>query len=428
VNKDFLEKLDDRKTNPISVALIGLGQMGRGFLAQTLYTPFAKVKLICDINLNGAIKFLNSIGFDKDDFAIVSNSIDAEKAISQGRIALTDDNSIVPKVTPIEVILEATGIPNVAASNAFLSIQNQKHIVLLTVEADVVIGRVLRKMAESAGIVYTVADGDEPGVIKKMYDMIVSLGFDVVAAGKGKNNPVKVDATPDDLKEEAGSKKMNPRLLCSFVDGTKTAVEMTALSNATGLLPDIRGMHGPQCSLEELPKVLSTKEQGGILSNVGVVEYCRGVAPGVFVVFTTKDQIIKDELEYLHMGSGPNYVAYRPFHLTSLETLTSIYKAVLYNEPTIVPMYKPYSDTIAVAKRDLSKGEKIDGIGGFTVRGIIEKHEVVKQNNFVPISLLEGATVVKDISRGSIITFDQVKLQDNVLLSLFKLQEELGLN
>lgn len=428
MNKSFLEKLEEREESPISIGLIGLGQMGKGFLAQTLNISFVKVNVVCDIDITKATQTLTDLGFTKEGIEIVSSGAEAEAAIKRGKIALTSDASMVAKIPSIEIILEATGIPKVAALNAFTAIQYKKHIVLLTVEADVVVGRILRKMAESAGVVYTVADGDEPGVTKKLYDMAVSLGFDIVAAGKGKNNPLNTSITPDELLEEANMKKMNPRMLCSFVDGTKTAVEMTALSNATGLMPDIRGMHGPKCSLKELSKILSLKEQGGILSNPGVVEYCRGVAPGVFVIVTTENKFIKDELEYLHMGPGPNYTLYRPFHLTSLETLTSIYRAVLYKEPTIVPLYKPYSDTVAVAKKDLKKGEIIDGIGGFTVYGVIEKHEIVKHSNFVPISLIEGATVLSDIPKGTIITFNQIKLQENALLNLYKLQESLGLN
>ena len=428
MGKSFLEKLRDRQKNPISIALIGMGQMGRGIFAQTLSIPFVKIGLICDVNLTQAIQTLNNVGFSKDNISVVTNKLDAEAAIAQGKIALTDDAAIVPKVFPIEVIVEATGIPTVAALNAFTAIQEGKNIVLLTVEADIAVGRILRKMAESAGVVYTVSDGDEPGVTKKLYDMAVSLGFDVVAAGKGKNNPLNVEATPDDLREEANNKKMNVKMLCSFVDGTKTAIEMTAVSNATGLLPDIPGMHGPKCSLKELPSVLSLKKQGGILSRLGVVEYCRGVAPGVFVIATTKEKFVKDELEYLNMGTGPNYTFFRPFHLTSLETLTSVYRAVLYNEPTIVSDYEPFSDAIAVAKRDLKKGEKMDGIGGFSAYAIIEEHEIAKQNNFIPIALIDGATVEKDISKGSLITFDQIKLEKTALLSLYEMQEKLGLN
>ncbi len=428
MNKNFLEKLKEREESPISIGLIGLGQMGKGFVAQTLDISFVQINVICDIDITKAMQTLIKLGFTKDDVEIVSNEMEAEATIKKGKIALTDDASIVAKIPSIEIILEATGIPKIAALNAFSAIQYRKHIVLLTVEADIVVGRILRKMSESAGVVYTVADGDEPGVTKKLYDMAVSLGFDIVAAGKGKNNPLNTSITPDKLLGEANMKKMNPRMLCSFVDGTKTAVEMTALSNATGLIPDTRGMHGPKCSLKELSNIMSLKEQGGILSNHGAVEYCRGVAPGVFVIVTTKNKFIKDELEYLHMGPGPNYTLYRPFHLTSLETLTSIYRAVLYKEPTIVPLYKPYSDTITVAKRNLKKGEIIDGIGGSTVYGIIEKHEIAKNSNFVPISLAEGATVLSDIPKGTPITFNQIKLQENTLLSLYKLQENIGLN
>ena len=181
-----------------------------------------------------------------------------------------------------------------------------------------------------------------------------------------------MEANPDTAREKAQASNMNPKMLTSFIDGTKTMVEMTCVSNAIGFLPTKKGLIGPEATVKELPKLFSLKEQGGILERYQVVEYVNGVAPGVFVIVTTNLPAVREEMAYLSMGEGPNYVLYRPYHLTSIETPLSAARAYIYHEPTIAPKGAPVSETVAVAKKDMKAGEYLDGIGGYTVYGLID--------------------------------------------------------
>jgi predicted homoserine dehydrogenase-like protein len=230
---------------------------------------------------------------------------------------------------------------------------------MLNVETDVCIGHILYKLARNAGVVYTGSAGDEPGAVIEMYDFARALGFDVRVVGKGKNNKVDYDCTPDSAAEEAKRKNMSPKMLCSFKDGTKTMVEMTAMANATGFLPDVTGAHGASGGVKDLPNLLSLKSEGrgGILNSYGVIEYVNGVAPGVFVIISTTRPDILHELSYLSMGDGPNFALYRPYHLTSLETPLSVAKACIDREPTIVPREGLVAETVTRWQRSILRQE-----------------------------------------------------------------------
>ena len=273
---------------------------------------------------------------------------------------------------------------------------------------------------------YTGTAGDEPGATMELYNFAKGLGFDILVIGKGKNNPLNVDATPDTVYDDAIKKGLKPRMLTGFVDGTNTMIELTSLANATGFIPDIRGCHGVECDINSLTKILSLKEEGGVLSRYGVVDFVKGIAPGVFAIITTKLEEVHRQMEYLNMGSGPNYVLYRPYHLTSLETPVTIFEACYYKEATIAPTEGQVADTIAVAKRDLKAGERLDPIGGYTVYGVIERHELVMKEKLVPIGLIDENTVAKrDIKKGEIISYDMVELdKSKTIYKLRKLQDE----
>jgi predicted homoserine dehydrogenase-like protein len=278
-------------------------------------------------------------------------------------------------------------------------------------------------MAQSAGVVYTGSAGDEPGAIMELYDFARSLGFEVVVAGKGKNNPLNVSATPESLAEEAGRKKMNPKMLASFVDGTKTMVEMASVANAIGFSPDVPNMHGPEETVpKRLGEVFSLKEEGGILSRYGTVDYVRGVAPGVFVVVRSQEGTVRETLEYLGMGAGPNHVLYRPYHLTSLETPISVARAAIYGEPTIVSRERPSAEVVAVAKRDLSAGEKLGAIGSADYYGGL--YPVLEAEEMLPLGLAAGARTTRPIEKGSVIPRAGVELaESSFVVELRRLQD-----
>lgn len=411
----------------INVSLVGAGQMGRGMTSQMFCMKGLRPVVISDINLERAREAYILAGISHDDITTAKTPSEAEEAISRGKYVVTDDIDVAVKTLPVDVVIDATGVPEVGAQLALESIYNGKHIVMLNVETDVTVGPILKKMADSAGVVYTVSAGDEPGAIKELYDFADAMGFEVLVAGKGKNNPLNLDANPDTVREKAQAQKMNPKMLASFVDGTKTMVEMTAVSNALGFLPTKRGMIGPKATVKELPKLLSLKEQGGILDRYQVVEYVNGIAPGVFVIVTSKLQAVREEMAYLSMGEGPNYVFYRPYHLASIETPLSAARAYIYHEPTIAPKGAPVSETVAVAKKDLKAGDHLDGIGGYTVYGVIDTFENAKKENALPIGLVNDKVVLKrDVKKGQTITYEMVKLDENsLILQLRRMQDRL---
>lgn len=428
LNLNHRLKKFEEEGHKIYVGIVGAGQMGRSLASQMLFIKGQKPVILCDHNPGKAKNVFINAGVASDDIVETNSVVMAQEAIERGKFVAAEDYDMVSKVGNIDVVVDATGVPDVGAHLALLSIYNGKHIIMLNVETDVTVGPILKKMADSAGVVYTVSAGDEPAAIKELYDFADSMGLEVLVAGKGKNNPLNIEATPDTVREKAEKFNMSAKMLASFVDGTKTMIEMTAVSNATGLLPSQRGMIGPEATVKELPKILSLKHQGGILDRYHVLEYIKGIAPGVFVIVTSNLKAIKDEMAYLSMGDGPNYVLYRPFHLTSLETPISIARAYFYHEPTISPKGSPISETITVAKRDLKAGEHLDYIGGYTVYGVIDTYENAQKERALPIGLVNKNVVLKrDIKKGETITYDSVELdQNSVVLQLRKLQDKMN--
>ena len=407
-----MEELQRMRT-PIRVGLIGAGQMGRGFVAQVGDIPGMEVVAAADMDLGRALGALRETGRDP---------IEGPDG-RPGQPAATQDPMEVVRSESVDVVVEATGIVEVGPRVAYEAILGGKHVVMLNVETDVTVGAVLGRMARSAGVVYTGSAGDEPGAIMELYDFARSLGFEVVVAGKGKNNPFDPSASAESVEREAEKKGMNPKMLASFVDGTKTMVEMGAVANATGLIPDVPGMHGPEETVpDRLVDVFRLREDGGALSGYGVVDYVRGVAPGVFVIVRSPEGRVRETLEYLGQGKGPNHVLYRPYHLTSLETPISVARAAIYGEPTIACGPSPSSEVVAVAKRDLSVGEKLDGIGSGDYHGWL--YAASEAMDMLPLGLAAGARITQKVTRGQAVPRSGVELApDSFVASMRRLQE-----
>ncbi|MFO3665537.1 NAD(P)H-dependent oxidoreductase [Anaerococcus sp. ENR0831] len=401
-----------KEQDSIRVGVIGAGQMGRGMVAQISTIPGMIVTGISDLNIDAA-------NAAKDAF----NSSSEEKV----EILTTTDYKEVINNENVDVIVEATGVPEVGAKVCLECLLAHKNIVLLNVEIDITIGSLMHKLFKSAGLVYTGSAGDEPAEVVSLYEFAKSMGMEVLVAGKGKNNKLKVHANPDTAKEEAESKNMNAHMLAAFQDGTKTMAEMNLLSNAIGFKPDIKGMHGISGDLDSTVDQLSTKEEGGVLSQYEVVEYVDGLAPGVFVIVKGQNEGVVEELNYLmKKGDKDRHILYRPFHLASLETPLTVAKVALNNDTSIVPLGVPVSDTVAFTKKDIKKGEKIDGIGGYCVRGLLETHEECLKENHIPIGLIAGNTIAKeDIPADSFLTLDNTELDTTTTVyKLRKLQDE----
>lgn len=402
----------EEKNNPIKVGVIGAGQMGAGMIAQIATIPGMCVTGISDINLQAAQKAADAYN------ASAAKKID---------ILLANDFKEVINADNVEIIVDATGVPEVGAKIAIETLLAKKHLVLLNVEIDITIGPLMYKLFNAANLVYTGSDGDEPAATLEMYEFAKSMGMEVLVVGKGKNNKLKIDANPDTARDEAQSKGMADHMLAAFQDGTKTMAEMNLLSNAMGFVPDIVGMHGIKGDLDSVLKDLTTKEQGGVLNKFGVVEYVDGLAPGIFVIVKGQNENVRHELSYLmKKGERDHHILYRPFHLASLETPMTIAKAVLNHDTAIVPRGAPVSETVSVTKKVIKAGEKLDGIGGFCVRGVLETHQDMAKKRHIPIGLISGNVIAKrDIPKGAFITEDDVELdQTTTVWKLRKLQDE----
>ncbi|TIR47617.1 MAG: homoserine dehydrogenase, partial [Mesorhizobium sp.] len=262
----------------------------------------------------------------------------------------------------------------------------------------------------------------------ELIEFASALGYTIVSAGKGKNNPLNHDAVPDDYRDEALRRNMNPRMLVEFVDGSKTMVEMCAIANATGLVPDVPGMHGPKADRDQLAKVLIPREDGGILAKKGIVDYTigKGVAPGVFVVVEATHPRVVERMDDLHVGHGPYYSFFRPYHLTSLEVPLTAARIMLYGKPDMVPLPKPVAEVCAVAKRDLAAGEIFDAIGETCYRSWTMTVAEARASRAVPVGLLEGGKVLKPVRKGELLTADNATPdQTTKVFALRQLQDEM---
>ncbi len=412
------------KRGPVVVALAGAGQMGTDIVVQLSLMPHIRLGALCEVRTEAALEGLALAGHDRADIVEASSAAGVDAAIEAGKVALVSDYTALTAAGRIDVVIDATGNPNVGTLIALDAMRNGKPIVMLNVEADITIGRFLREEARKAGVVYTGAAGDEPAATLEIMGFAQSLGLDIVAAGKGKNNPLKFDATPTEYEDEARRRNMNPRMLVEFVDGSKTMIEMTAVANATGLVPDVPGMHGPAAGRDDLAQVLCTKADGGILNRAGVVDYSigKGVAPGVFCVVKPKHPRVAERLTDLKVGPGPCYTIFRPYHLTSLEVPLSAIRAVLDGQPDMEPLNRPVAECVAVAKRDLNPGDMLGKIGEFDYRGFAMTWESARDGGCMPLGLAERARVIRPIRAGERLTYANCAPDESLVITQIRRQ------
>jgi len=406
----------------VSVAIVGVGRMGRSLAISSLEVSGVEVVAMADVRLDRAREAFQDMGHAEEEVVTVDSVADGEEALATDRVVVTPEALVAPQLDGVDAVIAATGVPDIGAQVALRSIQSGKHVVMLTDETDAAIGSYLSTLARQSGVVYSGAAGDEPGAIMELYDFARSLGFDVVAAGKGKNNPLDRTATPESLAAEAEEKGLNPEIYTAFVDGTNSMLEMTMVANASGLGVDTRGLHGPHVSgIDELAEVFST---GGVLDREGVVDFALGggVAPGVFIVVTSESGKIRADMEYLKLGTGPNYALHRNYHIPTMEPLLGAARSEIYGDAALVPQ-EPVVDTVAIAKQDLTASDEIDGIGGHMVYGVAENAGVATEEGLVPISLLEGATLERNVDAGEAIGYDDVTVRTGDLYHLRQLQE-----
>jgi len=420
--RDRLRAREETAGRPVRVALVGAGQMGQGFAAQLVRMPGVALSAVVDISLDRARAGLVGAGA----VAVDATGLDAQQRVIEdgGSVAMTEVDHL--PALAVDVVVEATGIPDVGARVALNSLLGGQDVATLNVESDVTVGALLHRVAAATNSIYSVCRGDEPVEAKILVDFARDLSFEVVCAGKGKNNPLDTSATPESLAARAHSKGMNPKMLTSFVDGSKAMIEMAALANTTGLEVSTRGMHGPKTTVPDLHRTFALAADGGVLDRPGVVDYCTGpVAPGVFVVVRTDDAYVDHEMTYLQMGDGPYYALYRPYHLASIEAPLTVYEMVLDRRPSLVSEHWK-AEVAAVTKRPLRAGERIDGVGGSMVRGLIVDAGEFRAERAAPLGVVAGATLVRDIDAETMLTYDDVELDDSsTIVTLRKLQDQL---
>lgn len=438
----------EKEDTPIKVGVIGAGLFASMTINQIQVIPGITVSIIADIRKEKAIRGFTRAGYQQNNIKHVNDADTANHYIEKKVPIITDDSQVLIE-SEVDVILEATGIPEVGAKHAYTAIQNKKNIVMATVETDVTVGSILAKLAEESNVVYSMAYGDQPALIIELYDWAVTSGFKVVAAGEGTAARLEWRySSPDDALQRFGfSDKdikrlhLNPKMYNTFLDTTKCAVEMVAVCNATGLKPDITGMHFPLARIKDLPKLLSLKRDGGILEHEGVVDVAtrdrsdgrkirNNIRWGVFIVVSTEDQDVKDLFRTGWGGSpigvkGKNALVFRPHHWCGLEASISLIRATLYHEPTGAPLpTNPVAEVITAAKKNLNSKDILDGGGGYTVFGLAEKAGIARKENLLPIGLAEDVQVIRKIPKDEVITYDDIELyEESFLLKLRKMQD-----
>ena len=400
---------------PVRVALIGAGKFGSMFLSQVPHVVGLEVPVIIDLDPERARDACRTIGWSAELIERTAFSVDGAKALA--------DN--------IDVVVEATGSPAAGIRHARAAIRAGKHIVMVNVEADVLAGPLLADEARKAGVVYSLAYGDQPALTAELVDWARATGFHVVAAGKGtKYLPAYHDVTPDGVWQhygltagEAQSAGMNPQMFNSFLDGTKSAIEMAAIANATGLDVPNDGLLFPPCGVDDLPHVLRPRERGGVLERSGMVEVVsslerdgrpvfRDLRWGVYVVLEAPNDYAADCFRQygLKTDTSGRYAAmYKPYHLIGLELNVSVLSAALRKEPTGQPRGFR-GDVVAVAKKTLRAGEMLDGEGGYTVWGKVLPAATSLQLGALPIGLAHRVKLTRDVAHGEVLRWSDVAI------------------
>jgi predicted homoserine dehydrogenase-like protein len=411
---------------PIRVGANGAGWMGSGFVAQMAQTTGMELVVLADTDVSAARTAFLASGLDGDDIVEAETPGAAEDALRKGKRVITADCTLKAKLESVDIVTDVTPSPAAGAEVAKAAIDHGKDVVLINIEADVTVGRILKKQAEQAGVLYSVSSGDEPGCLMELYDFVNCLGFEVIVIGKGKNNPLDPSATPDTVAESARRSDKDPYQVASYVDGTKTMFEMTCAANATGCRPMRRGMIGPDATLDTVSQIFALEQDGGLAKFAGAVDFVQGsaMAGGVFVTVKTGSQRIRDDLHYLKVGTGEYFTFFRPYHLWFIEAPISIARAFLRRETTLVPLDEPVADAMAVAKRDLKVGQRLDDFGGYTFYAVMEQAKEARRINALPAGLAIGAQVVRPLAAGQVITWQDVTLnEDSTLVKLRRQQD-----
>jgi predicted homoserine dehydrogenase-like protein len=423
---DELKQLESEGKS-IQVGASGAGWMGSGFVAQMALVPGMELVTLVDADIGAARDAFLASGIHAGDIVEATSLGKAEDAVRAGKRVVTGDIALASQITSIDIVTDVTPSPASGAEMAYQGIQHGKDVVLINIEADVTVGRELKRIAREAGVLYTVSSGDEPGCLMELYDFVRTLGFEVIVIGKGKNNPLNPKATPETVAESASRANKDAYQTASYVDGSKTMFEMTCAANATGCRPMQRGMVGPEANLDTVSQIFALEEDGGITKSPDTVDFVQGtaMAGGVFVTVRVGDQRIREDLQYLKVGKGEYFTFFRPYHLWFIEAPISIARAHLYKQTTLVPLDQPVAESMTFAKRSLKTGERLDDFGGYTFHGVMDTAAEARRLNALPTGLAPGATIVRDVHEGDIVTWDDVRLdEERTVVKLRRRQDQ----
>lgn len=415
----------EARDEPVRVGLVGAGMFGSQVAYAVEAAPGMCVAAIADIDRSKALATYRRAGVPESDVETGRSPDAAARAVAAGDRVVLDDGMDLVAAAP-DVLVEATGVPEVAARHAYAAIARGVDVVNVSVETDTVVGPVLTRLAERSDATYSMAYGDQPAKIVELYDWARVNGFEVVAAGRTTGD-LAPHGTPDDALDRhrwigpfVEEYDPDPTIYNTFLDGTKVAVESCAVANALGLRPDRTGMHVPEVSRADAPGVLCPASDGGRLGGEGVVDCLRLTDAGFsgFVVTRTDNEALR---EYLHRrgavptaAEGRYHLFHVPFH-NAQETTVSVARAALYGEPTGQARSQE-TEVVAAAKRDLDPGDEIDGAGGYTVYGVVEAADAASEAGHVPLELLAGATVEEPVATDEFVSADDVALDTDTFL------------
>ncbi len=410
---------------PIRIGLVGAGQMGTDIVSQVAVMKGIDVVAVADIDVGRARTAFDIAKVDREVVKADGPEL-ADGAVCSGHVVVTSDYRVLVDSSSVDVVVEATGNTEVGARVILRAARRGKSVASLNVETDVTVGPALGEYVRAKGALYSLAAGDEPTACKELWDFADALGFTVVAVGKGKNNPLDRHASPLDreIVREAEARGLRPEMLVEFIDGSKTMIEMAAVANATGLVPDVRGMHGPSATLDTLKNVFVPAVDGGQLSRPGVVDYAVGaIAPAVFAVVRTDQPRLREAMALRDMGPGPYYALVRPYHLCSIEVPLTCVELFVHHRAAMAPANGLVADVVAVAKRDLHTDDRLGGIGSATHYGVIEEYAKARGQRLLPIGIAQGARVVRPVAADLPLTLDDVEVSSGSVAQVRHLQE-----
>jgi len=408
--------------NPIRVAMIGAGFMGRGIANQIINSvPGMELVAIFNRHIDAAKQAYLAAGIE--DIQVVSTTSDLEKSIAKGQYAVTEDPYVVCRALGIDALIEVTGAVEFGAHVVMDAIAHRKHIIMMNAELDGTIGPILKVYADKAGIILTACDGDQPGVQMNLYRFVKSIGLTPLLCGniKGLQDPYRNPTTQAGFAQRWGQK---PHMVTSFADGTKISFEQAIVANATGMKVAKRGMLGYEFTghiddVTQLYDVEQLQELGGI------VDYVVGAkpGPGVYVFGTHDDPKQQHYLNLYKLGAGPLYSFYTPYHLCHFEVPLSVARAVLFQDAVLSPLAEPMVDVVTTAKIDLKAGEVLDGIGYYMTYGQCENSAIAREQNLLPIGLAEHCRLKRDIQRDQVLTYDDVELPQGRLADQLRFEQ-----